>query len=230
MNHLIFLLSAFTALAPSLQAVAADGIPEERRHLMAIGASLGDARLEVLAWSSAGETKRLRVIGLDEGTAKGKLGGYVVIDDKALNRAQINTLRQILLDPAAYEHPDIRRPVSQEEGIGYVAGRLCGGFRPFLAVRLTDAEGRFEDVFICLTCDEVEFAPVTTPANDHRDAEDRRPLGPPPKGAVRKYLSSIGALRLAEFASDLYPRDKAIAWQRDKRRKSPTTEGRPTGR
>jgi hypothetical protein len=231
MAHLIGLLVAVAAIASPERAAAHEGVPEQQRRLMALGATLGDARLEVLAWSTSGDTKRLRVLGFDEGTAKGKIGGYVVIDDKALSPQDIEAIRAILLDPSTYEHADIRRPVPpSKDGLRYGVGKGCGGFRPFLAVSLTDAEGRSGDVFVCLTCNEVEFRPVATSGRARRDTEVRKPLGPPPKGAVRKYLSKDGALRLAEFALALYPDDEAIAWERDKRRAPPSTESRPTSR
>lgn len=205
-------------------------IPARERDVLSLGATLGDARLELLTWPKSAEAKRLRVLGSnDQRPAKGAIGGYEVLEEQALTPAQLNEFGAVLLDPGTYLSRGIREPTPPSP-IRQGSGRLCGGFRPVLALRLRDVEDRIEDVFLCFGCDEVELSPVFKAPDEHTPAPPRRPLEPAPKDAVRRYLSPTGARRLLDLSLALYPQDEALSWQKQRRQRATTDDRRPTER
>jgi hypothetical protein len=174
--------------------------------------------MEVIAWATAGEIMRLHALGSHNGRpAKGRIGGYEILETRPLSKAQLADIGTLLLDPDVYHSVDIRRPI-RPDGIGRGAGKLCGGFRPAIGLRLRDDEGRSADVFICFTCDEVEFSDVV---GDSKRADSLArppaPLGEMPRGSRRMGFSKRGSLQTLRIVLATFSQDEELLFQLDKR-------------
>jgi hypothetical protein len=211
---------ALAAAVPAVQAA----IPESQRRMLALGAMLGDDRTEVIAWATSGSVSLLRVDGVkDERKPQGWIGDYDVLERRSLTIAQIDQLRRLLLDPGTYSGTDIRRP-ERPTGYGQGSGKLCGGFRPAVAITLTDDEARTLDVLVCFACDEIRLVPVITEADRTNSMKPADPLAAKQaavrsKPPVTRDLSGRAVLQLLNDSLKHFPKEAALQWQRERRTK-----------
>jgi hypothetical protein len=200
----------------------ADAAPSEReQQLLHLGSSLGAERLEILTWPDGGEIARLKVVPFDKDPAiKGRFRGYDTLASKSLSATQTAEIAAALLDLEVYDGLAIRRPEPPKPyGVG--AGKMCGGFRPIVGLRLEDAEGRSLDVLLCFSCSEIAFTAVT------KDAPGDLPTEP----ARHFSISPRGCARLLTYLAEAFPGDVVLRSLRDdKVKRLSETDRRPTRR
>lgn len=219
MARLAVCLLALWAIGTATTVMASEEPANGSHADLALGAFLGKDRLETLAWPESGELIRLHVRPFDgERKTNGKHLGYDVLGRESLNEDLLQRIGQIVLKPGAYDSMAIRRPV-RPDGYGRGSGRLCGGFRPAIAVRFVDSERRVQDVLICFSCDEIEFVPGKA-----------KPQSKAVHG-LRIYLSDAGSRELLQVAAAVFAGDDVLKQLLQKRSEdAPSEKRRPTGR